>query len=143
MADKKPYLVVNYDAMTFTVNDAEKPTAQDEADIARFLRAGFKMRHKSAKRTDNATKNALTDDAIMKAFEEELKDAGKKAVAEQGKAEYIRIKKDNSKNAEGKRNGGFFKAKAWYVNTYVSAEHYAEVLEEEKKKKEEEKKAKK
>ena len=25
MADKKPYLTVNYDAMTFTVNDAEKP----------------------------------------------------------------------------------------------------------------------
>lgn len=142
MADKKPYLTVNYDAMTFTVNDAEKPTAQDEADIARFLRAGFKMRHKSVKRTEKATKNALTDEEIMKAFEEELKDDGKKAVAEQGKAEYIRVKKDKSKNAEGKRNGGFFKAKAWYVNTYVSAEHYAGVLEEEKKK-EEEKKAKK
>lgn len=133
MADKKPYLVVNYDAMTFTVNDAEKPTAQDEVDIARFLRAGFKMRHKSAKRTDNATKSALTDDAIMKAFEEELKDDEKKAVAEQGKAEYIRIKKDTSKNTEGKRNGGFFKAKTWYVKTYVSAENYAKVLEEEKK----------
>ena len=114
MADKKPYLTVNYDAMTFTVNDAEKPTAQDEADIARFLRAGFKMRHKSAKRTDNATKNAMTDEAIL--------------------AEYKRIKADTSKNAEGKRNGGFFKAKAWYVSEYLSGE-FAKKLAEAKAKK--------
>lgn len=105
MADKKPYLTVNYDAMTFTVNDAEKPTAQDEADIARFLRAGFKMRHKSVKRTENATKNALTDEVILEA----LKDNA------EALAKYNAIKADKSKNAEGKRNGGFFKAKAWYV----------------------------
>ena len=143
MADKKPYLTVNYEAMTFTVNDAEKPTAQDEADIARFLRAGFKMRHKSAKRTANATENAMKDADILKAFDNDKADEAKKDVAEKGLAEYKRIKADTSKNAEGKRNGGFFKAKAWYVSTYVSAEHYADVLEEEKKKKEEEKKAKK
>ena len=81
MADKKPYLTVNYEAMTFTVNDAEKPTAQDEADIARFLRAGFKMRHKSAKRTANATENAMKDADILKAFDNDKADEAKKDVA--------------------------------------------------------------
>ena len=143
MADKIPYFVVNYEAKTFTVNDAVKPTAQDEEAITRFLRAGFKMRVKSVKRTENATKNAVKDADILKAFEEEIKDEKKKELAEKGLEEYKRIKADTSKGADGKRQGGFFKAKSWYVNTYVSAEHYAEVLEEEKKKKEEEKKAKK
>lgn len=105
MADKKPYLTVNYDAMTFTVNDAEKPTAQDEADIARFLRAGFKMRHKSIKRTENATKKALKDEDILKALKDNTEALEK----------YKAIKADTSKSADGKRNGGFFKAKAWYT----------------------------
>lgn len=107
MADKKPYLVVNYDAMTFTVNDAEKPTAQDEADIARFLRAGFKMRHKSAKRTNNATQNAKKDEDILA----ELKKDEKNPLA---LVKYLFVKTDKRKDAEGKRIGGFFKAKAWY-----------------------------
>lgn len=110
MADKKPYLTVNYEAMTFTVNDAEKPTAQDEADIARFLRAGFKMRHKSAKRTQNATDKALTDETILAEL--------KKAENELALVNYLFIKSDKSKDAEGKRIGGFFKAKAWYQNEY-------------------------
>lgn len=105
MADKKPYLTVNYDAMTFTVNDAEKPTAQDEADIARFLRAGFKMRHKSVARTANATEKAVKDADILEA----LKDNA------EALAKYKAIKADTSKSADGKRNGGFFKAKAWFV----------------------------
>lgn len=124
MADKKPYLTVNYDAMTFTVNDAEKPTAQDEADIARFLRAGFKMRHKSAKRTENATKNAMKDEDILKALKDDA----------EALAQYNAIKADTSKSADGKRNGGFFKAKTWYVKKYLTGEW---------KKEQEEKKAKK
>ena len=134
MADKKPYLTVNYEAMTFTVNDAEKPTAQDEADIARILRAGIKMRHKSAKRTANATENAMKDADILKAFDNDKADEAKKDVAEKGLAEYKRIKADTSKNAEGKRNGGFFKAKAWYVSEYLSGEFAKKLAEAEEKK---------
>lgn len=109
MADKKPYLTVNYTAKTFTINDAEKPTAQDEQDIARYLSAGYKMRHKSVKRTENATKNALTDEQIQEALK-----GNKEALAE-----YTRIKEDKTKGADGKRVGGFFKAKAWYVANYA------------------------
>ena len=130
MADKKPYLTVNYDAMTFTVNDAEKPTAQDEADIARFLRAGFKMRHKSAKRTDNATKNAMTDEAILAELK---KDENPLALVK-----YLYIKTDATKDASGKRVGGFFKAKAWYkdfkAGNWKPNEKETKQLEDEKKK---------
>lgn len=130
MADKKPYLTVNYDAMTFTVNDAEKPTAQDEADISRFLRAGFKMRHKSAKRTDTATKKAMTDEVILAELKE---DENPLALVK-----YLFIKSDTSKDANGKRVGGFFKAKAWYTSfkagKWTPTEAETKELERDKKK---------
>ena len=130
MADKKPYLTVNYDAMTFTVNDAEKPTAQDEADIARFLRAGFKMRHKSAKRTANATEKAMTDEVILA----ELKENENPLAL----VKYLAIKSDTTKDANGKRVGGFFKAKAWYTlfkaGKWNPTEEETKALERDKKK---------
>lgn len=103
---KVPYLTVNYKTMSFTINDAVAPTKQDNEDIERYLRAGYKMRHKSVKRTEQAKGKALTNEAIREA----LKD-NKEALAQ-----YEAIKADKSKTADGKRAGGFFKAKAWYVD---------------------------
>lgn len=131
MADEKkvPYLTVNYDAKTFTINEAVKPTAQDEDMITRYLRAGFKMRYKSTKRTANATEKALTNAQILKAFEEEAKDEKRKAIVAKAQEVYNAIKSDTTKGADGKRLGGFFKAKTWYEKKYKTGEWEKEEAE--------------
>lgn len=101
MAEEKkvPYIVVNYKAKTFTINDAVKPTKQDEEDITRYLQSGYKMRHKSAKRTEQAKKKALTDEAIKTALK--------------GNADALKEYEDT------KKEKGFFVAKALYVSKYA------------------------
>lgn len=112
MADEKkvPYLTVNYDAKTFTINEAVKPTAQDEDMITRYLRAGFKMRYKSVVRTANATKKALTNEVIIAEL--------KKSENPLALVKYLSIKSNKGKDANGKRDGGFFKAKTWYEKEF-------------------------
>lgn len=131
MADEKkvPYLTVNYDAKTFTINEAVKPTAQDEDMITRYLRAGFKMRYKSTKRTANATKKALTNEQILSAFEEEGKKEDRKEIVAKALEVYKSKKADTSKGADGKRLGGFFVAKSWYEKDYLTGKWEKEEAE--------------
>lgn len=91
MAEEKkvPYIVVNYKAKTFTINDAVKASEQDKEDIVTYLQAGFKMRHKSAKRTEQAKNKAVSDKEIKEALKN-----NKEALVK-----YEEIKKNKEKDA--------------------------------------------
>ena len=91
---------INEEKKILTINDAVKATAADDKDMALYVQAGYKIRHKSDKRSKVAAKRAdRLNDATIKEY---LKD-DKKALET-----YENIKKQSG---EG---GGFFAAKKWY-----------------------------
>ena len=91
---------INPDKKIITINDAVKPTAADDKDIALYVSAGYIIRHKSEKRAKVATKRAdnLNDATIKEALKGDQK----------ALETYEAIKKQTGKG------GGFFAAKKWY-----------------------------
>lgn len=94
---KKAYRV-DLEKKIITIDDGVKATAAEEKDIAMYVAAGYKIRHKSVKRAKNAAERAAKDNLKDKDILEALK--GDK----ENLAEYEKIKKEE----------GFFKARSWY-----------------------------
>ena len=91
---------VDAERKIITLDDSVTPTALEEKDITRYVLAGYVIKHKSKERAKQAAKRA-----------DGLKDATiKEALKDNAEAlkEYEAIKKE----------GGFFKAKAWYKANY-------------------------
>ena len=119
MTEKK-YYKVNPEKKTITIDDSVKPTKQDEADLMRYLGAGYILRHKSAARSATAKSRSggLTKADIEKALANEPKFLEK-----------------FTKLCKGKGKGqGVFAAKSWYEKDYQREKEEArEKAEAEKK----------
>ena len=91
---------INEEKKILTINDAVKATAADDKDMALYVQAGYKIRHKSDKRAKVAANRA---DSLNDATIKEALKGDQKALET-----YEAIKKQTGKG------GGFFAAKKWY-----------------------------
>lgn len=106
MANKKAY-TVNTEKKIITLDDSVKLTAAEEKDITRYVNAGYLIKHKSKKKSEQATKRAntnISNEEIIKALEND----------EKGLAKYNEIKKGSGKG------NGFFAARSWYKKNYLN-----------------------
>lgn len=111
MAEKN-YYKVNPEKKTITVDDSVKPTKQDEADLMRYLGAGYILRHKSAARSATAKSRSegVTKEEIEKALADEPKFLEK----------FTKLCKGRGKGQ------GVFAAKSWYKKDYPKEKAEAE-----------------
>lgn len=100
MVKKAAAYRVDAERKIITLDDSVTPTIAEEKDITRYVNAGYIIKHKSKERAKQAAGRAdgLKDVTIKEA----LKDNA------EALKEYEAIKKE----------GGFFKAKAWYKANY-------------------------
>lgn len=92
---------VDSEKKVITLNDKEKPTARDDFEIDRYLKAGYTIRWKSIKRTEKAKERAEKKDSVETIIKklEEFPDL---------KEKFEEIKKGKDKGH------GVFAAKSWY-----------------------------
>lgn len=103
------YYKVNTDRMTITIDDSVKPTKQDEKDIAMYLSAKYKIRHKSTLRATEAKEraNGLKKDEMLEKL------AGDKAGLEKFNSFF-------TCKGVGK---GFFAARKWFAEYMANKEN--------------------
>ncbi len=98
MKTNKYYKVIAR-SKTIIIDTTVNPTPQDEKEISWYLGAGYLIRHKAQSKAREAL-NVLTDEKIKESLEGDKK----------GLKEYETIKKEK----------GFFTARSWFKNDYVS-----------------------
>lgn len=112
-----------------TIDDSVKPNAKEKKDIQMYLEAGYKLRHKSVLKSNQAkerAKSQITNEAIIKELAKDeasatkylelVKEAqknktklGAEAIKDLAKKDGLLVKYHEKKSAEG-----FFSARKWY-----------------------------